>query len=284
MARLHRCVDRNPFDRQNEIDETVTVLRAVADLTRNPSSRNDPLCTSTEPARRLADEIALQQEFGDPRNCRLRRLGGRPRRPVARSRARERPARPRRQVQGRRAARDARADRGRRAALTARSLPHGRRRRPRGAAAAELGGAIARYEALEDRGGCARLSRSAGPRARSGAGQSAGPARISAAVHAHLRRRVPGHRSAAGGDPAAARRRRYRGDRLAPGAPGRAAGCSSSAIRSSRSTASAARTSAIYREVSQQLDAQGARLLQLQHQLPQRAGDPARASTRRSRR
>ena len=57
---------RNPFDRKQEINDTIAVLRETARLTRQPSSRNDPLCTSTEPARRLADEIALQQEFGDP--------------------------------------------------------------------------------------------------------------------------------------------------------------------------------------------------------------------------
>lgn len=57
---------RNPFDRRQDVDETVKLLRDVADLTRSPSSRNDPLCTSTEPVRRLADEIGLHQEFGDP--------------------------------------------------------------------------------------------------------------------------------------------------------------------------------------------------------------------------
>src|SRR5262249_34419547 len=36
-----------------------------AKLTRDPGSRNDPLFTGTEPVRRLSDEIALQQEFGD---------------------------------------------------------------------------------------------------------------------------------------------------------------------------------------------------------------------------
>ena len=56
---------RNPFDRAHEIDVTVALLHEVADLTRNPGSRNDPLCTSTEPARRLSDEIRLQQEFGE---------------------------------------------------------------------------------------------------------------------------------------------------------------------------------------------------------------------------
>jgi ATP-dependent helicase/nuclease subunit A len=57
---------RNPFDRAQEITDTIALLRETAELTRQPSSRNDPLSTSTEPARRLADEIALQQEFGDP--------------------------------------------------------------------------------------------------------------------------------------------------------------------------------------------------------------------------
>ena len=56
---------RNPFEREKEIDETVAVLHEVAELTRSPSSRNDPLCTSTEPARRLSDEIGLLREFGD---------------------------------------------------------------------------------------------------------------------------------------------------------------------------------------------------------------------------
>ena len=56
---------RNPFDREAAIKETVGLLHEVADLTRSPSSRNDPLCSSTEPARRLSDEIRLQQEFGD---------------------------------------------------------------------------------------------------------------------------------------------------------------------------------------------------------------------------
>jgi ATP-dependent exoDNAse (exonuclease V) beta subunit len=56
---------RNPFDREREILDTVAQLHAAAELTRNPASRNDPLATSTEPARRLSDEIALQQDFGD---------------------------------------------------------------------------------------------------------------------------------------------------------------------------------------------------------------------------
>jgi ATP-dependent exoDNAse (exonuclease V) beta subunit len=56
---------RNPFDREHEVAATVALLHEVAALTRSPASRNDPLYTSTEPARRLSDEIGLQQEFGD---------------------------------------------------------------------------------------------------------------------------------------------------------------------------------------------------------------------------
>ena len=56
---------RNPFDRPREIADTVALLHEAADLTRNPSSRTDPLYSSTEAARRLSDEIRLQQEFGE---------------------------------------------------------------------------------------------------------------------------------------------------------------------------------------------------------------------------
>ena len=56
---------RDDFDRQAEIRALVAALHDFAALTRDPGSRNDPLFTGTEPARRLSDEIALQQEFGD---------------------------------------------------------------------------------------------------------------------------------------------------------------------------------------------------------------------------
>ena len=66
MARLHRRRGRGIRSiADSEIDDTVALLHEVAALTRNPSSRNDPLFTGTEPVRRLSDEIALQQEFGD---------------------------------------------------------------------------------------------------------------------------------------------------------------------------------------------------------------------------
>jgi len=59
---------RNPFDREAEISALVGSLHDVAALTRNPTSRNDPLFTGTEPVRRVSDEIALQQTFALPTN------------------------------------------------------------------------------------------------------------------------------------------------------------------------------------------------------------------------
>jgi len=56
---------REPFDRDREIDSTVSLLHELAGLTRDPASRNDPLFTGTDPIRRLSDEIGLQQEYGD---------------------------------------------------------------------------------------------------------------------------------------------------------------------------------------------------------------------------
>jgi ATP-dependent helicase/nuclease subunit A len=56
---------REPFDRKGEIRQLLTALHECADLTRKPRSRNDPLYTGTEPLRRVSDEIALHQGFGD---------------------------------------------------------------------------------------------------------------------------------------------------------------------------------------------------------------------------
>jgi ATP-dependent helicase/nuclease subunit A len=56
---------RNVFDREGEIESIVALLHEVAELTRNPTSKNDPLFTGTDPVRRLSDEISLQQTFGD---------------------------------------------------------------------------------------------------------------------------------------------------------------------------------------------------------------------------
>ena len=56
---------RNAFNRESDIDSLVSLLHEVAELTRNPSSTNDPLFYGTDPIRRLSDEIGLQQTFGD---------------------------------------------------------------------------------------------------------------------------------------------------------------------------------------------------------------------------
>jgi ATP-dependent exoDNAse (exonuclease V) beta subunit len=56
---------RHPFDRRARIDAQVAALQDFAELTRNPSYQGDPLFVGTDPARRLSDEIGLQQAFGD---------------------------------------------------------------------------------------------------------------------------------------------------------------------------------------------------------------------------
>ena len=56
---------RPELDRRARIQAVIATLHDLANLTRYPSSRNDPLCTGTEPVRRLSDEIALQQESGE---------------------------------------------------------------------------------------------------------------------------------------------------------------------------------------------------------------------------
>ena len=56
---------RPTFNRNADIDAAAVALHELADLTRNPSSKNDPLFYGTEPVRRLSDELRLQQAFGD---------------------------------------------------------------------------------------------------------------------------------------------------------------------------------------------------------------------------
>ncbi|MDQ3348714.1 MAG: UvrD-helicase domain-containing protein, partial [Acidobacteriota bacterium] len=55
---------RNAFDRAVEIESAVALLHEVAELTRDPASKSDPLFAGTEPVRRLSEEIALQA-FGE---------------------------------------------------------------------------------------------------------------------------------------------------------------------------------------------------------------------------
>ena len=240
MARLHRAVDaRSVRSRRRNPRRSSPLLHDVADLTARPASRSDPLFTGTEPARRLSDEIALRRrsrrrradhdgwEAGLVDLSRDRTLAN-AKQDAAPSYRRRRDARQR-------------VGRARRPARAARSVPHGRRRRSRGAPAAGARGALDGYEELKAR--AARSTSSTCSSARAIWCATTGRcARGSSALQAHLRRRVPGHRSAAGRDPAAARRRRPGRDRLAARTPCPAS-CSSSAIPSSRSTGSGAPTS-----------------------------------------
>ena len=66
MARLHGAVDAKPVrSRTRRSSRSCPCCTTSPTLTRNPASRNDPLFTGTDPVRRLSDEIALQQTFGD---------------------------------------------------------------------------------------------------------------------------------------------------------------------------------------------------------------------------
>ena len=185
--------------------------------TRNPSSRNDPLFTGTDPVRRLSDEIGLQQTFGDAGAPTT--TGGKPGSSICRAIACSR-------TSSRAAAR--------RTATASRATSVLERARPtsargstssawpptptsRRSCSRSCAGALERYAEMKAQGRRARLSRSAARRARPRARQPPRARGLPAALQAHLRRRVPGHRSAAGRDPPAARRRRPGRDRLAPG-------------------------------------------------------------------
>ncbi len=206
---------RNAFAREQQIDEVVAMMHDVADLTRNPASRNDPLFTGTDAVRRLSDEIRLQQTFGDAAasdydgwEAGLADL------------SRDRTLANMKQGRGASYRDGVTRDR----VVTALTELRARLDQLRMDADAdlaallqqELRGALDRYEALKARDGALDfldLLLVARNLVRDNAGRAAG---ISAALHAHLRRRVPGHRPAAGRNPAAAGRRRSRRNRLAP--------------------------------------------------------------------
>jgi ATP-dependent exoDNAse (exonuclease V) beta subunit len=56
---------RQPFDRRAEIDSLIEDLHELAALSRQASSKTDPLLAGTEPIRRLSDEILLQRAPGE---------------------------------------------------------------------------------------------------------------------------------------------------------------------------------------------------------------------------
>ncbi len=56
---------RNEFDRDAEVDAVIKSLHDFAALTAKAASKSDPLFYGTDPARRISEEIRLQQAFGD---------------------------------------------------------------------------------------------------------------------------------------------------------------------------------------------------------------------------
>ncbi len=153
---------------------------------------------------------------GGRRSARLRRLGSPARGSLARPRFFAGAPRTRSGLQGRRPPAHARR-RVRRAARRPRSVPPGRRRGSRRAAAGRAGRRDCRVRSAQDADGRARLSRPPPEGARSGSRQRGRSRRVPAPVHAHLRRRVSGYRPAAGRDPPPARRVGSRRHRLADG-------------------------------------------------------------------
>ena len=218
---------RNAFDRESDIGSLVSLLHEVAELTRNPSSTNDPLFYGTDPIRRLSDEIGLQQAFGDggavdfdgweaglvdlSRDRALANLkqgrGASYRQGVARDSVSSAISDLRARLDQFRM--DADADL---AALLQQ----------------ELRGALDRYGQMKAKDGALDFLDLLARRPQPGAEQPRRARGLSGPLQADLRRRVPGHRPAAGGDPAAPRRRRPERDRLAqraaaarPALPGR---------------------------------------------------------------
>ena len=250
VARLHRRRGRGtPFDReQRDRRGASRELHEFAELTRQAVVDATIRC-SPAPSRRggSATRSRCSRSSGDDDADRLRRLGSGARRPVAGSRrsrnVQDTAAAPRTATACRATASlQARDDAARRGSISSGWTPTPTSRR---CCSSELRGAIDRYEQLKARRRRARLPRSAAAARATWCATTRWSRRgFQRALQAHLRRRVPGHRSAAGGDPAAARGRRRRRDRLAARPAAARASCSSSAIRSSRSTASAAPTSA----------------------------------------
>ncbi len=203
-ATIRRRGSGRSFDRPHEIERLVEALHHLADLSARASNKRDNLYFDLDAVRRLSKQIRLEQGFGnhdlDGWEARLVDL------------VRDRGFSRTRKGSGYKYGGDVtRTD-----VLAARDalfndLQQFKKEADADLAAAlqqELKGATERYVALEVGHGRARLHRPAGARARSDPRQRRGPAAPAGQVQADLRRRVPGHRSAPGRDPAAARRRR----------------------------------------------------------------------------
>ena len=208
---------RNPFDRERDIESLVVAPARRRGAHAQPGVDERPAVLrhgSDSPAERRDRAAADVRRRG---RRRLRRVGSRARGPLARPRAGQPQAGARRILPSGRGARP-RLERHHRPARAPRSVPDGCRRRSRRAPAAGTARRAGSIRADEGEGRRARLPRPAARRPQPGAGQPRRARGLSGSLQADLRRRVPGHRPAAGGDPPAPRRRRPERDRLAQGA------------------------------------------------------------------
>ena len=179
----------------------------------SPAYQYDAFCLDTRPARQLSEEIARTENVA-PRD--YSRLEGAlvdlcQESPVSAGAQRQRQAVSARRAQGRC------HPRARRAAGRAHPLRVRCERRSRRAPARRAARVRRHVRAGEGEGRRARLSRSASQGAQPGSRRCRGAPQLPAALQASVRRRVSGHRSAAGGDPAAPGRGRSRRYRLAEG-------------------------------------------------------------------
>ena len=198
---------REPFDRDAEVKRCADELCAFADLTAR--SRGAAIRSTRRP-RRSVPSPRTSVAPGTRRTTRAVDLDGWEALLIRTSKEfkdiRTRP--PGRVRQGRDAR--GRARREGRARVAARPVRRARRRRSRRAAAAGAARVRRSLRRPQDPRRRPRLPRPPPPRARPGARLRARPPRLPGAVQVHPRRRVPGHRSAAGGDPGAARGTRGR--------------------------------------------------------------------------
>ena len=202
---------RPPFDRQSRIDALVQRLHEFADLSASPAYQYDSFCLDTRAARQLSDDIVRTEkvaardysrlegmliDLGRNRQFRQARKGSGkfyrpnvPREDVTR-------ARDELQAELTRFETDANAD----LAVLLRE---------------ELRPCCREVRRGEGRRRRARFPRPAPEGSQSRARRRRCAAQLSAALQASVRRRVSGHRSAAGRNPAAPGRRRSARDRLA---------------------------------------------------------------------
>ena len=282
LARLHRAVDepatfdqvapRRRADRRGD--------RAFAAISeRLPSAERRALSRTPSRARRLAGEVSCSEQVAA---ARLRRAGGAARgldwlrSSWSRGRGRRHGA----FRQGR--ARASTCSTGTRRSLVAHSRSSSATPTPTSRRACTR--SCARHRRLRSgarRARRARFPRPAAPRARPGARSTPTCAPRSSSGSAPVRRRVPGHRSAPGRDPAAAG-----GRRSAPRPTGaRSRPAAGQAVRRRRPEAvdlpvPPRRRRHLPRRCASSCGAHGAACVRAAQQLPRRAGHPARRQRR----